>query len=50
MNADGTDRRQLTSDPAKEFMPRWSPDGRTILFHSDRSGSHDLYLLEVPEN
>ena len=25
--------------------PRWSPDGRTILFNSRRDGSADLYLL-----
>jgi Tol biopolymer transport system component len=25
--------------------PRWSPDGRTILFNSRREGSADLYLL-----
>jgi len=28
--------------------PRWSPDGRTILFNSRREGSADLYTL-VPE-
>ena len=26
--------------------PQWSPDGRTILFDSRRSGSADLYLLQ----
>jgi Tol biopolymer transport system component len=26
---------------------RWSPDGRTILFNSRRTGSSDLYLLDV---
>ena len=26
--------------------PQWSPDGRTILFNSRRTGSSDLYLLQ----
>ncbi len=32
-NADGSDPRQLTSDPnALDFLPRWSADGEFILF------------------
>ena len=49
MNADGSDQTRLTVDHGKDFMPRWSPDGRTLLFHSDREGTDDLYLLDVPE-
>ncbi len=29
---DGSDRMQLTFAPMKTFMPRWSPDGKQIVF------------------
>lgn len=31
-NIDGTDRVKLTFGPVKPVLPRWSPDGQTILF------------------
>jgi len=35
MNADGSDIKQLTSDPESDGNPTWSPDGKQIAF--DRS-------------
>ncbi|HLY40095.1 MAG TPA: protein kinase [Terracidiphilus sp.] len=32
--ADGSDARQLTFPPYKPVLPRWSPDGKNILFFS----------------
>jgi len=29
---DGTERRRLTFPPVRAFLPRWSPDGRSIAF------------------
>jgi Tol biopolymer transport system component len=29
---DQADARRLTSDPARDMSPAWSPDGRTIAF------------------
>jgi TolB protein len=40
MNADGTEVRQLTRTPAAETSPRWSPDGKKIVFISDQDGSN----------
>ena len=38
-NVDGSDLRQLTSDPASDAWPTWSPDGSTLLFDSTDSGA-----------
>jgi Tol biopolymer transport system component len=37
-NADGSDRVQLTFDPVKPVLPRWSPDGQRILFFDFPAG------------
>jgi Tol biopolymer transport system component len=34
---------RLTDDPGSEFDPVWSPDGRSILFNSNRAGPLALY-------
>jgi Tol biopolymer transport system component len=36
MNADGTGQTNLTRNASDERDPDWSPDGRRIVFHSDR--------------
>src|SRR5262249_19209204 len=36
--------RRLTFDPHSDAFPVWSPDGRHIVFSSNRSGALDLYL------
>ena len=41
----GGETEQLTSDPADDFQPQWSPDGREIGFHTFRNGNRDLYIM-----
>lgn len=36
---------RLTSGPAYDMQPRWSPDGRHVLFTSDRGGSDDIWMM-----
>jgi Tol biopolymer transport system component len=36
--ADGSERVNVTNDPSNDWGPDWSPDGRTIVFNSDRDG------------
>lgn len=37
---------RLTEHAFADSNPSWSPDGKKILFASDRSGTTDLYVLE----
>ncbi len=37
----------LTRTDKKDLHPRWSPDGRFILFDSNRSGSMQLWVIGV---
>lgn len=37
---------QVTGGEWRDSAPRFLPDGRGILFSSDRSGAYDIYLLE----
>jgi TolB protein len=38
---------QLTSDPADDAQPVFSPDGKKIAFASNRSGNWDIYLMDA---
>lgn len=41
----GGQPRQLTASPKQDRHPRWSPDGKWIVFESNRSGAFQLYLI-----
>jgi tricorn protease len=45
VNADGSNPVQLTRTPARDFSPRWSPDGQWIAFTSNRMGNNDVYVM-----
>lgn len=38
---------QLTSDPASDMHPMFSPDGTRIAFASDRGGSWDIWIMDL---
>jgi Tol biopolymer transport system component len=38
---------QLTSDPGHDTGPRFSPDGKTIAFVSDRTGTDQVWLMNA---
>jgi eukaryotic-like serine/threonine-protein kinase len=35
---------RLTSDPATDASPAWSPDGQRVVYRSNPNGVHDLYV------
>jgi dipeptidyl aminopeptidase/acylaminoacyl peptidase len=49
MRPDGSDKRQLTRDPAyRDERPRWSADGRHLLFvRVDKLGRAGLWLMRA---
>jgi Tol biopolymer transport system component len=44
---DGSSVIQLTSDPAADAQPTFSPDGKRLAFCSTRSGNWDVYLMDA---
>jgi dipeptidyl aminopeptidase/acylaminoacyl peptidase len=44
-NVDSGNARRLTADPGNEKGAAWSPDGKTIAFESNRSGSNQIWLI-----
>jgi TolB protein len=47
MHAEGSALRRLTRTRADELDPTWSPDGKRILFSSDRTGNKDVYVMRA---
>lgn len=45
MGAGGGKAKPLTSGPATDEWPRFSPDGTRIAYQSNASGNFDLYLI-----
>ena len=44
-NADGSEARNLTNDPAFDGWPTWSPDGTKIAFASNRNRNYEIYTM-----
>ncbi|MFC1716037.1 sigma-70 family RNA polymerase sigma factor [Candidatus Poribacteria bacterium] len=46
--ADGSgEETPLVEHPADDYGPIWAPDGKTIVFVSDRSGAYDAWLMKI---
>ena len=45
MDPDGGGLRMLTANQGNNEDPCWSPDGRYIIFSSNRTGNYHLYIM-----
>lgn len=45
INPDGTGMKRLTQNSGNNESPCWSPDGRYIIFSSNRTGRYQLYIM-----
>ena len=55
IDADGMNEQRLTENPQNDWFPSWSPDGKRIVFSSQRDGhfetkfaiTHEIYVMEA---
>ena len=49
MNPDGSGQTALTAPPRESFDPAWSPDGKRLVFESDRDtlGRSQLFVMDA---
>ena len=43
----GGEAKRITSGPAFDSQPRYSPDGKKLVFLSDRSGSENIWICDA---
>jgi len=49
ISTDGSREIPLVEHPANDHVLGWAPDGRNILFASDRTGNHDTWVIRVTD-
>jgi TolB protein len=47
VNADGSNPRRLTSGPGDNQGPTWAPNGRHLMFQSNRLGAWQIFSMLV---
>src|SRR5215472_10323818 len=47
MPVTGGKATRITSGPAMDAQPRYSPDGKRIVFTSDRSGAENVWTVDA---
>ena len=47
MRTNGSHQRALTHNPADDYGPFPSPNGRKIVFNSDRDGNHEIFIMRA---
>ncbi len=47
IDSDGSGVDRLTSNPADDVSPKWSPDGRRIAFVSTRDQNPEIYVMDA---
>lgn len=49
MKIDGSEQKQITTDPASDRSAVWMPDSKSIVFVSSRGGNSQAYMMTVPD-
>lgn len=47
VDADGTNRKQVTRSAGIDLRPDWSPNGRNLAFANNEDGDFDLYVVDA---
>ncbi|MEA2492480.1 MAG: hypothetical protein QOJ29_391 [Thermoleophilaceae bacterium] len=47
MGGDGSNPTQVTNDQVGALVPSWSPDGRRLVYYSERSNNGDVFLVNA---
>jgi Tol biopolymer transport system component len=47
MRPDGSELRRLTDDDARDWNPRFAPDGNSVTFFSNASGKYDGWSIQL---
>jgi serine/threonine-protein kinase len=47
MRADGSGLKRLTDDDARDWSPRFNPDGLGLVFYSNRDGKYDGFSIRL---
>ena len=50
LGIDGGEPRRVTDDPATDWSPAWSADGKFLYFASDRGGTMNLWRIPIDED
>ena len=46
MNIKNQNVKRITNSPSIDTSPSFSPDGKQIVFNSDRGGSQQIYVMD----
>ncbi len=47
LRTDGTGLRRLTDDAYRDRRPQWTPDGKRLVFYSNRGGTYEIWSINV---
>jgi TolB protein len=47
IDCNGENKIQLTDDLGDDYYPDWSPDGKQIVFESNRDGNREIYIMNA---
>jgi len=49
IKTDGTGHQAIVTHPADDYLLGWAPDGRRVIFASDRTGSYGIWSVRITD-